>query len=161
MLREKFIECATSTGRAEGKLAADENFNIASMSGRTFFSYHAQAESVPRTPQTTTVARHREERDPRNFYTWAVLLYSYCENLLPEFVFNWDATTFSCGSDEHNKLKVHVRVAVEQSTPLSRIGGSLGVYIKKIFLHNSAGQVAAPIYVIADDDMDQSVFEYY
>ena len=77
--------------------------------------------------------------------------------ILRDLVFNWDATTFSCGNDEVNQEKVYVKIEQRGSKEVPTqivTDGSLGVYIKKYFFHNSAGKVAPPVYVVADDSMD-------
>jgi hypothetical protein len=94
-----------------------------------------------------------------------VLLFAFVANLIPELVFNWDATTFSCGNDEHNKRKVYVssvpRSEWENLVPPSVLGSNLGVYIKKYHYHNSFGQVAHPVYMVADDSIAEGEFEVF
>lgn len=161
-LRKEFNKAKTDTLQRRNAIPFDEEAGPSA--DRTFFNYHAACPSRTRVPQTTTKARYREERDPRNFFTWAVLLFAYCSNLLAELVFNWDATTFSCGNDEHNKKKVYIGIVPRDqwdSDPPSTLGGKLGVYINKYFLHNSAGNIAPPVYVVADDTMREGEFEQF
>lgn len=161
-LREVFNEAKTDTLHRRNEIPLDEEAEPPSE--RTFFEHQAACPTKRRISQTTTKARYREERDPRNFFTWAVLLFAYCVNILAELVFNWDATTFSCRNDEHNKQKVYIGIVPRDqwdSDPPSTLGGKLGVYIKKYFLHNSGGTIAPPVYVVADDTMREGEFEYF
>lgn len=157
LLKKLFNECCTDTALRKGRIVDGETV-VASKS--SFEKFHKKCESTPREAQSTTEARFREERDPRNFYTWAVLLYSYCALLPAAFVFNWDATTFSCGNDEVNRQKVYVKVVPNdiRDHPPAVVEGGLGMYIKKYFFHNSAGHVAPPVYVIADQSMEENEF---
>ena len=60
--------------------------------------------------------------------------------MLPSaLVFNWEAITFSCGNDLHNKQKVYlnaIRNADDNKDPPAVVSGSLGMYIKQYFFHN-------------------------
>jgi hypothetical protein len=161
-LKVLFNKCASDTAIRSGKHNPGE-FVVPSAS--CFKTYHKSCNSKAVLPQITTVARDREEKDPRNFFTWAILLLAYCVFLPAALVFNWDATTFSCGSDEHNRQKVYVKIAPrdvdDKKNPPAIVGGSLGMYIKKYFFHNSAGQVAPPVYVVADDSMEPNTYRAF
>jgi hypothetical protein len=106
-LKALFNKCASDTAIRSGKNNPGE-FVVPSVS--CFEKYHKACNSKAVLPQVTTVARDREEKDPRNFFTWAILLLAYCVFLPANLVFNWDATTFSCGNDEVNRQKVYVKI---------------------------------------------------
>ena len=162
-LRSAYEKAVTGTARRYGSLADDEE--VGKVGDSTFFKAHSTGKLTALQPQGTTVARLREEHDVRNFFTWAVLLFAFCENMLAELMFNWDATTFSCGNDAHNRKKVYVKQVPKTEwhlkVPPSTVGCSLGVYIKKLFLHNSAGSCSPPSYIIADDSMDDNTYEVH
>jgi hypothetical protein len=157
MLKKLFNECCTDTALRKNRIIQGETI-IPSKS--SFEKFHKKCNSTPRVAQSTTEARYREERDPRNFFTWAVLLFAYCVFLPARLVFNWDATTLSCGNDAVNRQKVYMKVVPNniEDYPPAVIEGGLGMYIKKYFFHNSAGHVAPPVYVIADPSMEENEF---
>jgi hypothetical protein len=160
-LKVLFNKCASDTAIRSGENNPGE-FVVPSVS--CFEKYHKACNSKAVLPQITTVARDREEKDPRNFFTWAILLLAYCVFLPAALVFNWDATTFSCGNDEHNRQKVYMKVVRDvddKKAPPAIVGGGLGMYIKKYFFHNSAGQVAPPVYVVADDSMEPNTYRAF
>jgi hypothetical protein len=156
VLKVLFNKCASDTAIRSGKI----------ISANLLSPVLALLESTtkPATPKQCFL-RDREEKDPRNFFTWAILLLAYCAFLPAALVFNWDATTFSCGNDEHNRQKVYVKIernnVDDKNIPPAVVGGGLGMYIKKYFFHNSAGQVAPPVYVVADDSTEPNTYRAF
>ena len=143
------------TETAERRQAITEGTNVVP-SPSTLKRYLVEANVRKVKPQTTTNARYNAERDPRNTYTWAVLLFSYCSDLYPFMVCNWDATTFSCSNDENYVHPVYIKSLPRSKNnehdflPVTVTSNNcLGIYIKKYFLHNSSGQVDPPVYIVA------------
>ena len=85
---------------------------------------------------------------------------------------NWDFATFSCGNESFSGELVYVPVNIElvsrvratelEKQPVTVLStGELGIYIKKVHLHNALGQIAPPIYVIQDTTLADDAFEVH
>ncbi len=112
---------------------------------------------TPRKAQTKTTARVRAEADPRNVITMGVMIDVFCKNLGPEYIFNWDATQYEV--DPKGKLKVLVVREDNATDPITvESNGGLSYFIKHFHLHNAAGTIAPPVYVIANDALNADTF---
>ena len=109
--------------------------------------------------QFKTKARIINEADPRNVYTMACMLWAFCALLAACMVFNWDATQFYVDLDGE-QTAVYIKGATgESDIPLTRqSSGSLGISVKYYHFHNSAGETAPAVYIVADDSMSDDDF---
>lgn len=112
--------------------------------------------------QTKTVARIRAEGDPRNFFTFACVCIALIlkAGLLAHLIMNWDATTFII--DEDGKLDV-IKLKSEADTKVATLEKKSGLNFgcKWYYVHSAAGKVGWPVYVFADDSMEENEFDVY
>jgi transposase len=114
---------------------------------------------------TSTVARIREESDPRNYFVQACLLEAYQKNLPFECIVNEDATTYGMGKDGILVPVVFIKDSEGNETdePVTRETGvedELGLYIK-VYNFISAGGFAAHLVLhIADKSLGPQDFNY-
>ena len=109
--------------------------------------------------QFKTRARIINEADPRNVYTMACMMWAFCSLLVSCMCYNWDATQFYVSPDVSNTV-VYIKSANgHEDVPLTReSSGGLGISIKYYHFHNSAGETAPAVYVVADDSMADGDF---
>jgi len=103
-------------------------------------------------PQRKTQARIRNEYDMRNSYTMIAMVYAFAEFLDPNMLFNWDATQFAIERDGVTDVLV-LKSEVDCIPPTVKSSGETGIAIKYIHFHNSAGDIAPAVYLIADDSL--------
>lgn len=111
--------------------------------------------------QHKTKARIDAEADPRNAYSMYCMANAFTSDEHPEMMFNWDATQYVLGTE---KGKVGYTVKTEDSAqkPLTaQSTGELEFGIKLYHMHNAAGAVAPPVYVVADKSMKEGEFVGY
>ena len=107
--------------------------------------------------QFKTRARIVNEADPRNAYTMICMMWAFCSRLDACMCFNWDATQFYITSDAED-MAVYIK-GDQGNIPLTReSSGMLGVSIKYYHFHNSEGETAQSVYIIADNSMDEDAF---
>jgi hypothetical protein len=101
--------------------------------------------------QTTTPARQQAQRDIRNYVSVGVMHQAMCENIMPELIFNFDATTY--GTNGANQWVVYPH-DINDMSPATRVDNSgLNLFVKSFFYHNSEGDVAPLVLVVCDDTM--------
>ena len=160
--RKKFGELVEESSMRRGVVVDRDNVDF---SGRSFYRSLVEAEVSSVAPQRKTLARIEAEADPRNFFTWAVLLFAFANGKCPEMMANWDFTTFGCLNEDGDNEKVYFKklsakeaADLEQKPITVASAGDLGLYIKKAHLHNAHGNIAPPMYFLQDDTMDDEDF---
>ena len=104
--------------------------------------------------QLKTKARIDAVKDPRNAYSMFCMCRAFCEQLRPEMFFNWDATQYVIGGDKQDKCYIRVKTEEDGDAPVTaQSNGELEFGIKLYHCHNAGGQVAPPVYVIADGEL--------
>ncbi len=143
-------ECVKDTARRRGKsdlqvsVSPRTQINIKNGLGASFYS-----------PQRKTHARDFAESDLRNVITMAVMCKVFCGDLLADMIFNWDATQYEI---DHSKKELVIAIKTENDdcTPISIVGAATtSFFVKHYHLHNAAGVIATPVYVIAVDQLDE------
>jgi transposase len=112
--------------------------------------------------QFKTPARIKAEADPRNFFTFAAMCQAYITDLgiTEHHIYNWDATQFIIDK-EGTMTVLKVKKEYEKSVPTAESSGELPIAIKYYHLHNAAGDVAKPVFCIADDTLGDHDLEWY
>ncbi len=108
--------------------------------------------------QAKPSVRISAEYDPRNAYTMSCMVHAFCEGHPSHLTMNWDATQFVFERTEGTTvltIKREETIDVPATVPSS---SQLGYAIKLYHLHNAAGNVAPPIFVVADDSMGPDDF---
>ena len=88
----------------------------------------------------------------RNNLTMAVTLYAFCLQLIPYMIFNWDATQYSI-IKESDKEVVIVKIERDKEPATAESSGTVAISINHFHLHNGAGEVAAPVFLVSDDSL--------
>jgi hypothetical protein len=91
--------------------------------------------------QKKTHARIFAESDPRNNYTIAVMLYTFCMALVANMFFNWDATQYTISLDNTGKFII-VKIEGDTQPVTTESAGTIPVSVKQFHLHNAAGEVS-------------------
>ena len=144
-ITEEIGASASRRGVAEAKFQVSRN-----TIGRIMSELNASAVEA----QKKTHARIFAESDPRNNYTMGIMLYTFCMALVSNMFFNWDATQYTVSLDNTGKVII---VKIEGDTePVS--AGTVPISIKHFHLHNAAGEVCAPVFLVADDSLDSEDF---
>jgi hypothetical protein len=108
--------------------------------------------------QLKTDARIEAEADPRNAYSMICLVKAFCEGLDAKLILNWDATQYIV-SNELQQSGVYIKAERANYGPLTApSSGTLDFAIKMYHLHNAEGYSAPPVFVIADDSMNEDAF---
>jgi transposase len=108
-----------------------------------------------RKPQTKTNARIRAEADLRNVVTMASMMMAICEGMSAKLIWNWDATQYEIDHDENIKV-ITIMSQNAQFVPTVKSKGILSFFVKHYHFHNAAGYRAPPVFVIANDTLDES-----
>jgi hypothetical protein len=106
-------------------------------------------------PQKKTNARIRNEYDLRNSYSMIAMVWAFAEFLDPNMMYNWDATQFAIEKDSVGDVLV-IKGEDDHVPPTIQSSGETGIAIKYIHFHNSAGDVAPAVYLIADCNMGEN-----
>lgn len=107
-------------------------------------------------PQSTTAARQRAIFDPRNFITSSIMHQSLVEGLIPQMVFNFDATSFQISTNDD---LVHFVYDEDDSSPVTRVSdGGLDIFVKVLVCHNAGGDLGPIVYIIADKNSDETTY---
>lgn len=110
-----------------------------------------------RTAQRLSRARLIACSDIRMTYSLWIMLKACAENLPPQVLWNFDATTFQVSFT--NDEKVLVVGDGDEETPASSIGDSvLEIGVKWIFMASASSHVAPFVFVICVNDMDSEAF---
>lgn len=132
---------------------------VCHLSDKTHSRYLKKINGKFKQPQLKPTARVNAESDPINILTMVALARAFSEHHPPHMIFNWDATQYIVSSD----LKTaRVMVSAEDSDgkPLTdESEGKLDVIVKMYHFHNAAGYVANPVFIIADESMEEGKHE--
>ena len=102
--------------------------------------------------QHKTAARIRHEHDMRNTYTMIATVWVFAQFLDPNMLYNWDATQFAI----EKGLQGDVIVVKSEDAELPnnvKSSGEIGISMKYVRFHSSAGDYASAVYLIADPNM--------
>lgn len=138
--------------------------SIKKISSRSIARYRTMANLIIRKRQFKTRARVRAESDPRNAYTMFCMIKAFGDEDLPATIANFDATQFVVLADS-SPLGYSVKqeaVGAESDKPLTaESNGGLDFAIKYYHVNNALGFTSDPVYVIADDQLDESTFKVF
>ena len=94
-------------------------------------------------------------------YSMFSFVKAFCENLAPELIFNWDATQFIM-SDDLDTKGLYISTEKAHDEALTSEGtGTVGFAVKLYHLHNAAGYSAMPVFVVADESMEEEDFKCF
>lgn len=111
-----------------------------------------------RKTQFKTEARTIAEADLRNVLSMVALAYAFSENLLPNMIFNWDATQYTVrGDPDVEKLCIKGGGGTHLPT-VSESNGKLDILIKYWHYHNAAGELSPSVFIISDDSLSEDAF---
>lgn len=123
----------------------------ATLSQRSVLNYKNGMGASYVVPQTKTNARDSAEHDPRNVITMAVMCEVFCDDLYADMIFNWDATQYQI-DHSGKELVIVIKPDQDDTTPVSVVAPStMSFFVKHYHLHNAAGVIATPVFVIAAD----------
>lgn len=149
-LRQVVIRSADNTKRRRGIDSFGE-----SVSKSYLHEFQAENDLAHAKVQLKTDARIEAEKDPRNAYAMICLVKAYCEGLDRHLIFNWDATQYIV-SDELQSKGVYIKAERAENTPITAPSqGGLAFAIKLYHFHNASGFSAPPVFVVADDEMNE------
>jgi len=94
-----------------------------------------------------TAARIRHEHDMRNLYTIIATVWAFAQFLDPNMLYNWDATQFAIEKGLQGDVMV-VKSEDEELPNNVKSSGEIGISIKYVRFHNSAGDYASAVYLI-------------
>jgi hypothetical protein len=101
--------------------------------------------------QHKTTARIDAESDPRNSISMAIMFQSYAKDIDSRLLMNWDSTQIEIPGEV---AQMCCHIPGTSSRPVTRPSkGLTSLFIKLFLLHNAHGDVAPPIFVIADKGM--------
>jgi hypothetical protein len=109
-----------------------------------------------KTAQLKTHARIAAEADPRNSFSMGIMNKAFSENLLSSMIFNWDATQYGISPDK-DEVCIYVK-GVDVGPLTSESGGGTYLSVKHYHLHNANGTVAPPVFILADDSMEEFIW---
>ena len=100
-------------GVVAGTLSEHSNEDVASdKSIRNYLNTEIEDNDATEVvPDTNTLTRDRETKESPNVLSWAASAFAYCEDIYPELVSNWDATSLVFGDmiegNEASKVLVY------------------------------------------------------
>jgi hypothetical protein len=151
-MKQLFYDCKKETLEREGKSTYD-----CQISKSTIKRYRRGLDIRQVQGQSTTTARQRAILDPRNFISSAIMHYSIAEGLIPEMIFNFDATSFKISTKDDY---VYFAFDEEDDTPVTRVSDDgLDIFVKVIVCHNAGGELGPLTFVIADKKIED--IQYY
>ena len=109
-----------------------------------------------------TAARIRDEHDMRNLYTIIATVWAFAQFLDPNMLYNWDTIQFAIEKGLQGDVMV-VKSEDEELPNNVKSSGEIGISIKYVRFHNSAGDYASAVHLIADPNMgiDEVVTHFF
>lgn len=176
-LKSKIIAAVRSQralSRNELKQAIDEAHNATllkrgiaaiapKLSKNTYMTIMKKLNAQEEICQLKTSARIEAESDPRNMLSMIAMQQGICSDLNDaEFILNFDATQYVISTDPETKAMTIKGEAEVEKVALTREGsGELASAVKMFHLHNAAGCVSPPVFVIADASLKDEEFDYF
>ncbi len=156
-VKAKVIEQVRETSKRKGVWGKSETPDP-----KTLKKVLTEVKAIKVKGQQTTNARVNAICDPRNFFTFAIMCAVCCRGLDSKLILNWDATTFGVSKDDGDALVYINDEEFDNSKPVTGLAsGDTCLFIKLYHYHNAFGTIAPPVYVIADDTLSESDFEFY
>jgi hypothetical protein len=122
--------------------------------------------------EPTTTARATAISDVRNAVSFAAMnqhMVEECQTA-PELILNMDATQFQVGYDTKGKIEIKYKTDDKKNMlkkgplkvlPEKSDAGITAFFIKYYMLMSAAGYAANPVYVLADDSMDEDEIDVH
>lgn len=107
--------------------------------------------------QHKTAARIFAESDMQNNFTMTFMLYTYAMGLCANMFFNWDATQYSVTQETDNSVVV-IKLEGDKAPTTAASSGTIAVSIKHFHFQNVTGEVAPPVFQVADDSLSPDEF---
>jgi len=160
--KEKLVDLVQKRADTRGEFGA----SITSVSKRTGKRIEQEMGISTGYAEKMTQARIDAVADLRNFVTYAAMLYLMAHISPHQLHLNLDATQFTVGYDSDQNIQVKYMKSEEgaplKTAPLqNKNEGITSYFIKYYMLMSASGNVADPVYVVADDNMEENVIDVH
>jgi hypothetical protein len=112
--------------------------------------------------QRKSTARIKAEYDPRNSYCEALMFEAFQKDILPELIFNSDATQYFAPVGECSLIKCVYLDDDEDSGPVTYnddFSEEMGIFVKSFTIITAAGHMGPMVLLFADESMNDNDFK--